>query len=105
MRLSSLCTFIIPLLLIGACNKKQGEGEAAGPHSASTNASSRPHGGPPEAAISACHGKTLGDTCTAKMGDREETGTCEAAPPGARSSELACRPARGPQGGPPPPAP
>jgi hypothetical protein len=66
--------------------------------STTVHAQSRPpSGGPPTEAYSACSGKSQGESCTAKMGDREMTGSCETPPPDATDKSLACRPS-----GPPP---
>lgn len=51
-----------------------------------------PVGGPPPEAYSACDGKSKGDACRLSMGQREITGTCEAPPPNAQDTRLACRP-------------
>ena len=66
---------------------------------AQTNQPSGPpgHGGPPQEAFAACSGKSQGDSCSVKFGDREMSGTCELPPPSASDSRLACKPS-----GPPP---
>jgi hypothetical protein len=49
-------------------------------------------GGPPPLAYSACSGKSKGDACSVKLGEREMKGTCENPPPDAEDTRLACRP-------------
>lgn len=64
-----------------------------------------PHrGAPPPEAFDACNGKSAGDACTVKHGDRESNGSCTSPPPGSEDSRLSCRPAAPPDGsgGPPP---
>jgi hypothetical protein len=59
-----------------------------------------PAGNPPplpEEAYTACSGKAQGDSCTATMGDRSVTGTCDIPPSSTGSTRLACKPS-----GPPP---
>jgi hypothetical protein len=51
----------------------------------------------PEEAYTACSGKSQGDSCTAKVGDRTVTGTCDIPPSSTGGSRLACKPS-----GPPP---
>jgi hypothetical protein len=56
-------------------------------------------GGPPQAMVDACLGKSSGAACTAVGPQgRNMSGTCFA-PPTARGAPLACRPSGGPQGG------
>ena len=59
--------------------------------------SGHPPGVLPAAAYSACSGKSQGDACTVRMGERAIAGSCENPPPDATNKSLACRPA-----GPPP---
>ena len=51
-----------------------------------------PPGGPPPEIFAACNGKTKGDSCSIKFGDREVTGVCDTPPPEFKESRLACRP-------------
>lgn len=75
------------------CEKKAGPGEPPAEGSAALGAGRGMHQ-PPAEALAACEGKKSGDACTAKMGDREQSGTCEAPPQAGTDTRLSCRPER-----------
>jgi hypothetical protein len=51
-----------------------------------------PGGGPPPEAFAACVGRSKGEACSVNFGGREIKGSCEAPPPDAKDTRLACRP-------------
>ncbi len=98
------------LLMLLACATQKTEGEPASTATVELEergkpppgAEGRDHGPPPEA-IEACKGKSEGDGCQVKHGDREEDGTCAKPPPGAPDQSLSCRPVHPPGPGREPP--
>jgi hypothetical protein len=71
-------------LALGGCRK--------GPDGPPPAGSGGP-GGPPPEAISACQGKSAGESCQVKMGDSQMDGICAAGPAGASENQISCRPA------------